>query len=315
MSIANPNLHVDPKTDRDIKLRKWAAVSALSVAMILIGIKFVAFVITDSVSLLSSLMDSTFDALASIVTVFSIVHAATPADENHRFGHGKMEALSALGQAVFIFGSAAFLLFEAARRFFYPQIVKSPDAGIIVMVVSIVLTFALITFQKFVIMRTKSVAISADHLHYKGDLLMNLGVFTALALTHYTKWPYFDPLFATIIALSLLWGARNIASESFDILMDRELPQEDRDKIITLVTAHAAVQAVHDLRTRNTGERVFIEFHLELDGDMSLNKAHDITEQIEGLLYEAFPKSEVMIHQEPAGIEDHRIDNVVTQSV
>jgi ferrous-iron efflux pump FieF len=140
---------------------------------------------------------------------------------------------------------------------------------------------------------------------------MNLSVIAALGLSLATAWPYFDPLFAGVIALVLLRGAYGIVHESFDILMDRELPHEDRERIIAIVGAHPSVVSVHDLRTRSTGERVFIEFHIELDGDMTLNRAHDITEDIERLIYEAFPKAEVLMHQEPAGIEDHRLDNQI----
>ncbi len=310
MSIANPYLHGHDDSS-NLNLKRWAAVASLSVACILIVTKLFAFLATDSVSLLSSLMDSSFDAMASMVTMLSIIHAATPADEEHRFGHGKLEALSALGQAVFIFGSAIFLIFESVRRFISPLPIHEPQIGIAVMIFSIVLTAILIVFQMYVIRKTKSIAISADFLHYKGDLLMNLGVFGALVATYYSKWPYFDPLFATVIALSLLWGSYSVTKESFDILMDKELPNAERDKILQLVKNHPQVQAVHDLRTRNTGERIFIEFHMEVDGDLTLNRAHAITEEVEKLLYEAFPKSEVLIHEEPAGIDDHRLDNII----
>ncbi len=222
MSIANPYLHGDLSADaKGAQLKRWAAAASLSVAIILITIKVAAYLVTDSVSLLSSLMDSSFDALASLVTIISIAHAATPADEDHRFGHGKMEALSALAQAVFVFGSAVFLFFAAVRRFIEPQHIKEAETGIGVMIASIVLTTLLVVFQKYVIRKTKSVAIAADHLHYKGDLLMNLGVFSALCLSYYSRWPHFDPIFAVIIALSLLWGAKSVSMEAFDILMDK----------------------------------------------------------------------------------------------
>lgn len=311
MNIANPYLHGNNSDKKALNLKRWASAASLGVAIILVAVKFVAFLRTDSVSLLSSLMDSSFDGVASFVTMLSIIHAATPADEEHRFGHGKVEALSALGQALFIFGAAGFLIFESIRRFFAPMPVHDADVGIYVMTISIVLTALLIAFQWYVIRKTKSIAISADHLHYKGDLIMNLSVFVALALSYYSPWPYYDPMFATIIAVVLLWGSYSITKESFDILMDKELPPADRDKIMALVKAHKDVAAVHDLRTRNTGERIFIEFHMEVDGGLTLNRAHAITEEVERSLYDAFPKSEVLIHQEPAGIDDHRLDNII----
>jgi ferrous-iron efflux pump FieF len=312
MSIANPYLAQGSATDKhSLNLKRWAAAASLGVGVILIAVKFVAFIMTDSVSMLSSLMDSSFDAVASLVTMISIAHAATPADEEHRFGHGKMEALSALGQAVFIFGSAIFLLFESIRRFFTPMRLHDADVGVCVMVLSIVLTGTLIAFQVYVIRKTRSVAIAADHLHYKGDLLMNLGVFMALTLSYYSRWPYYDPLFAGIIALALLYGSHSITRESFDILMDKEIPAADREKIMALVRAHKGVAAIHDLRTRNTGARIFIEFHMEVDGELTLNRAHVITEEVEKILFDAFPNAEVLIHQEPAGIDDHRLDNII----
>lgn len=313
MSIANPYLHgLGADNQENLRLKKWVTIASLSVAMLLIGVKFAAFLMTDSVALLSSLMDSSFDAMASLVTMISVRHAMTPADAEHRFGHGKLEALSALGQAVFIFGSAIFLMFEAVQRVMKPQHITDIQAGLVVMTVSIVLTAALIVFQTFVIRRTKSVAISADHLHYKGDLLMNLGVFACFALSYYIPWPYFDPAFALIISGVLLKGAREITQESFGILMDKELPDDDRNKILSIITAHKDIYAVHDLRTRSTGERIFIEFHAEIDGRMPLKKAHDVTEDVERALFEAYPTSEVIVHQEPAGIDDHRLDDSLT---
>jgi ferrous-iron efflux pump FieF len=311
MSIANPYLQGSATDKASLNLKRWAAAASLGVGIILIAVKLAAFFMTNSVSMLSSLMDSSFDSVASLITMLSIAHAATPADEEHRFGHGKMEALSALGQAVFIFGSAIFLIFESIRRCITPMRLHDADIGISVMLLSIAMTGTLIVFQMYVIRRTRSVAIAADHLHYKGDLLMNLGVFMALTLSYYSRWPYFDPLFAGVIALALLYGSYSITHESFDILMDKEIPVADRDKIAALVTKHKGVSAIHDLRTRSTGERIFIEFHMEVDGELSLNRAHAITEEVEKVLYEAFPNAEVLIHQEPAGIDDHRLDNII----
>lgn len=310
MSIANPYLH-GPDGANNLNLKRWAAVASLSVALILVVTKLMAFLMTDSVSLLSSLMDSSFDAMASLVTMLSIIHAATPADEEHRFGHGKLEALSALGQAVFIFGSGIFLIFESVRRFVTPIKIHEPAVGISVMMFSIVLTAGLIAFQVYVIKKTRSVAISADYLHYKGDLLMNLSVFGALALSYYSKWPYFDPLFACVIALALLYSAYSVTREAFDILMDKEIAPAERERILEIVKNHPQVEAVHDLRTRNAGERIFVEFHMEVNGELTLNQAHAITEEIEKLIYDAFPNSEVLIHEEPAGIDDHRLDNII----
>lgn len=310
MNTPNPHLHgSNPKLQLELKLKRMATTASITVATILIITKVTAFLMTNSVSLLSSLMDSFFDLLASLVTMLGVMHAATPADEDHRFGHGKLEALAALAQSIFVFGSSMFLMVESARRILNPEPLKDADIGILVMLLSIILTASLISFQRYVVKKTKSVAISADRLHYTGDLMMNTTVIAALLLAKYTEWPYFDPLFAVIIAILLLRGAWSILISSADILMDKELPDEDRRKIEDIATSHPHVVSIHDLRTRSTGNHVFIEFHVEMDGEMSLNRAHDITEELEKKLYAAFPKAEILMHQEPAGIDDHRLDH------
>lgn len=312
MNTPNPHLHgFSKQRQQELRLKRMATTASVSVATILIITKVTAFFMTNSVSLLSSLMDSFFDLLASLVTLLGVIHAASPADEDHRYGHGKIEALAALAQSVFVFGSSMFLLVESGRRFMSPETVKDAEVGIGVMLLSVILTACLISFQKYVLHRTHSAAISADRLHYTGDLLTNAAVIAALLLSRYTNWPYFDPIFAVIIAGVLLRGAWGILINSSDILMDKELPEEDRQKIEQLVTAHPHVESIHDLRTRSTGDTIFIEFHVELDGEMSLRRAHDITEELEKKLYAAFPKSEILMHQEPAGIDDHRLDHVI----
>jgi ferrous-iron efflux pump FieF len=315
MSIANPYLHGNsPEIAKHASLKKRTALTSLAVAAILVGAKLSAFLLTNSLSLLSSLMDSMFDALASLVTLVSISRAALPADADHRFGHGKIEALGALAQALFIAASGIFLFVEALRRFTNPQDIESPLIGIGVMLVSIVLTAGLITFQKNVIRKTGSVAITADHLHYVGDILMNLGVLIALALTYWTGWRYFDPVFSLLISLRLMYDVWQIGRESLDILLDKELSDAEREKIITLVTSHPAVRGVHDLRTRNTGERYFISLHVEMEPQTTIAAVHDVMDELEEMIFNAFPKSEVLIHPEPEGLIDHRLDDQISQS-
>ncbi len=318
MSIANPFLHDKEHSgekDANNKLRQIASIASVTVAVVLISIKFLAYMLTDSVSLLSSLMDSTIDVMASIVTLIGVRHAMQPADEKHRYGHGKLEALSAMAQAIFISCSAIFLFYEAMHRFIHPQIIDKVGIGYTVMGVSIALTICLVFFQRYVVKKTGSVAIEADHLHYKGDVLMNIGVIAALFLTSMTGWAYFDPIFACLIALLLLYGAKEIGLTSYKVLMDHELPEEDRKKIMQIAESHKKVEYVHDLRTRTTGHHTFIEFHLEMDGSMSLDEAHDITEEIEMLLYKEFPNADVSIHQEPAGIDDDRLDERISENI
>ena len=315
MNIANPYLSgLNPAEIRNTKLRKWACIASLSVAVILIATKMVAYLITDSVSLMTSLMDSTFDAMASSITLVSVIYASAPADKNHRFGHGKLEALSALGQALFVLGSAGYLFYESIHRFIHPHPVKEAVIGIGVMILSIALTSALIAFQLYVIKRTKSVAISGDNLHYKSDLIMNISVIVALILSSYSSWPYFDPLFAMFISLFLLYSVWKLGKASFSILLDAEMPESDRTKIEKLVLANPDVCAVHDLRTRSSGYQDFIEFHLELDGNLRLTEAHSITEEVELAIYKEFPKVEILIHQEPVGLDDYRLDSQIEKS-
>lgn len=310
MSIPNPHFAARD-SPADLSLKKRAVVASLMVGSILVGLKLYAFLATDAVSILSSLLDSCFDILASITALAGIIHAATPADAQHRFGHGKAEALASFLQAIFITLSALFLLSEAAGRLRDPVALAAPALGIGVTVVAIILTTVLVFYQRRVIAQTQSVAVAADHLHYRGDLYMNLGVIAALALTVYTSATAIDAIFAIGIAFYLGWGALRIARISVDILMDRELPDAVRRDILAVIQRHPAAVGVHDLRTRATGERIFIEFHLELDGALRLVTAHTITEEIEKLLFDAYPASEVIIHQEPAGLDDHRLDDQV----
>lgn len=296
----------DHALSRDIngRLMRLASYAAVSVALVLIVVKLGAWLVTGSVAVLSSLVDSTLDAFASIVAFVAIRQALTPADKEHRFGHGKAEPLAALGQAAFIVGSALFLSIEAVRRLWSPQPVEQHETGIAVMVFSIVMTLALVAFQQHVIRRTGSLIISADSLHYKGDLLINLSIIASLVLTGWFDFSLADPVFALGIAGYLLWNAKEIGVEAMDMLMDRELPDEERRAILALVRDHPGVLGVHDLRTRAAGPDRFIQMHLELDGDISLAAAHAIADAVEAQIEAAFPGSDVIVHQDPYGIPD-----------
>lgn len=296
------------------QLRRYATYASVSVSMTLIAAKLVAYLVTDSVSLLSSLIDSSTDLMASVVTLLGVRTALRPPDKAHRFGHGKAEALAALAQAAFIGGSALFLTIEAVRRLLHPQPVGEGLVGVAVMVLSIVLTAGLITFQRHVIKATGSVAIGADRLHYSGDLLMNSAVIVAILLTTWTGIGAFDPLFGLGIAAFLLYGAHGVGMEALNVLMDRELPEEERARIAALVAAHPKVRGMHDLRTRSTGVNAFIELHLELDPQLTLAAAHDITDGVERELRDAFPNAGVTIHQEPAGLDDERLDRRIAEN-
>lgn len=289
--------------------RRRATYASVAVAMTLILAKLTTYMATDAVSILSSLIDSSVDLLASVVTLLGVARALRPPDHAHRFGHGKAEPLAALAQAAFVAGSGVFLGYEGVGRLVDPRPVGETWLGIGVMLFAIAMTALLLGFQRFVIRRTGSMAINADSLHYSGDLFMNAAVIVALGLTAWTGWPYWDPLFALGIAGFLVWGASRIVTTALDVLMDRELPDEDRRKVKELVLAHHQARGLHDLRTRSTGLGQQIEFHLELDPDLTLAQAHDITDEIERELKAAFPTAEFAIHQEPAGLEDERLDH------
>ncbi|HDY85892.1 MAG TPA: cation diffusion facilitator family transporter, partial [Methylophaga sp.] len=242
------------------------------------------------------------DVLASLVNLFAVRHALHPADREHRFGHGKAEPLAGMGQAMFIAGSAVLLLLQAAGRIINPQQMGTGfEIGIGVMVFSMVATFALISYQQYVIKHTNSTAIKADRLHYKTDLLVNASVIVALLLTFY-GWAGFDAIFALGIAIFILYSAWDIVKESIDLLMDHELPDEEREKIREIVLKHPGTQGFHDLRTRRSGTMVFIQLHLELDSKLSLLAAHNIADQLERDLSSLFTEAEVIIHEDPVTV-------------
>jgi ferrous-iron efflux pump FieF len=274
------------------------------VALVLIVAKLVAWGLSDSVSLLATLIDSVLDALASVINLVAVRHALTPADKEHRFGHGKAEALAGLSQSMFIAGSAGFLLLEAGRRIISHIEVEAPGIGILVMVFSIVATLILLGFQRHVIRKTNSTAIKADALHYRTDILVNGSVILALWLS--TKgWAGFDALFACGIAIFILYSAWEIITVSYDHLMDRELPDEQREDIKKLVLQHSSARGLHDLRSRHSGTMTFIQLHLELDDNLSLLEAHKISDEVEMSLLEAFPGSEIIIHIDPQSVVGH----------
>lgn len=302
-------------THRTDHWRRYATYASVAVAFILIAAKLSTYLATNAVSMLSSLMDSSVDLLASIVTLLGVARAMQPPNSTHRFGHGKAEPLAALAQAAFVAGSGVFLGYEGFGRIMDPRPVTNPQLGIVVMIFAIVLTAMLLLFQRWVVRRTASTAIRADSLHYSGDLLMNSAVIGALGLTAWTGWPLWDPIFALAIAAFLVWGASRIVREALGILMDRELPDGERTRIKDIVRSHDQTRGLHDLRTRSTGVGQQIEFHLELDPHLTLAQAHDITDEIEHCLRRAFPNAEFTIHQEPAGLDDERLDHRIRRDL
>ncbi len=300
------DVEAHPETARNARLMRFATYASVAAAATLILVKFVAWLLTGSVSMLSTLVDSVLDMLASLLNLLAVRYALQPADHEHRFGHGKAEALAGLGQSLFIFGSAMWLLYEATKRLMAPVPLHNTSIGIAVMVFAIAVTLGLVAFQRYVVRKTGSVAIGADSLHYKGDVLVNLSVIAALVLASQFGLTYMDGVFGAGIALYILFTAGQIAWGSLHLLMDRELPDEDRERIRKIVLSHPEVQAMHDLRTRSSGLHAFIQLHIEMDGNLPLWQAHDISDAVEAKIREAYPNAEVIIHQDPEGVEEDR---------
>ena len=278
-----------------------ASTAAVVTATLLILGKLIAWLMTDSSSLLASLTDSFMDVSASIINLLAIRYALAPADEEHRFGHGKAESLAGLIQSAFISGSALLLMMHGISSMLNQVPVVRLEAGIWVSAGSILLTLLLVSFQSLVIRKTNSVAIKADMLHYRSDLLLNGAVLLALVLAG-QGWHWADGLFAILIGLFLVWGAAHIGYESVQALLDRQLPEEEQARIMALCCAVEGVHGVHDLRTRQSGPTRFVQLHLELDDQLPLVKAHQIADEAELAVRQSFERMEVIIHMDPISV-------------
>ncbi|WP_393937124.1 cation efflux pump FieF [Aeromonas rivipollensis] len=278
-----------------------ASTAAVVTATLLILGKLIAWLMTDSSSLLASLTDSFMDVSASVINLLAIRYALAPADEEHRFGHGKAESLAGLIQSAFISGSALLLMMHGISSMLNQVPVVRLEAGIWVSAGSILLTLLLVSFQSLVIRKTNSVAIKADMLHYRSDLLLNAGVLVALVLAG-QGWYWADGLFAILIGLFLVWGAVQIGYESVQALLDRQLPEEEQARIMALCCAVEGVHGVHDLRTRQSGPTRFVQLHLELDDQLPLVKAHQIADEAELAVRQSFERMEVIIHMDPISV-------------
>lgn len=283
------------------KLVNSAAWAAMVIATILLIVKVIAWWETNSVSLLASLVDSLLDMAASLTNLLVVRYALQPADEEHQFGHGKAESLAALAQAMFISGSAVFLVLNGVDRFFHPQALVSPEIGVWVSGFAILLTSGLVLFQKHVVRKTGSQAISADSLHYQTDLFMNIAIMIALVLSWYGI-KQADAVFAVGIGIYILYSAYQMASEAVQSLLDRQLPEEEVDAIHLACVSVEGVLGAHDLRTRMSGPVRFIQVHIELDDHLPLLDAHRISDQVEKKLDNLFPYSDVLIHQDPISV-------------
>ena len=285
---------------------KFAAAAATTTALLLVVLKLYAWFVSDASSMLASATDSLLDLFASIMNVVILRYALAPADDDHKFGHGKAESLAGLVQSAFVMGSALLLLINGVERTYSPKVLEQTTVGIWVSIIAIVLTLALVVLQKWVIARTKSVAISADSLHYQSDLLLNLGVLVALILSQ-GLWIYADGIFTVFVGIFLMYGASKIIWLSVHQLMDTELTAEELEVVKSIVAKQEEALGLHELRSRQSGPMRFIQFHLELDDHMSLYDAHLISEKIEHEIMEKLSPCEVFIHQDPQSVVDREL--------
>lgn len=280
------------------RLLRLATNASLGVASILIVSKAVAWWLSGSVSLLAGLTDSMLDGVASFLNLLAVRYALRPADDDHRYGHGKAEALAGMAQALFIGVSAVLIGVQAVERLKNPTPLGDATVGIVVMLLSLGLTVALLMVQARVVRLTGSTAVRADSLHYRSDLLLNASILVALVLARF-GWPQVDAYFGLGIALYILWSAFQIARESSAILMDKELPGEVSEQMMTLVCAVPGVQGAHDLRTRVSGNRWFVQVDLELPGTLTLTEAHVLCDAAAAAIRREYPKAEVLVHADP----------------
>ncbi len=285
-------------------LTSRAAIASIAMAILLIGLKSWAAYRTSSMAMLGSLADSTLDLFASLVVLLGVRVAAQPADREHRFGHGKAEALAALMQVIIITISALFIGFRSIERLIGGVETADAELGIGVSLVAIAFTFALIAYQRHVVRRTGSVAIATDRLHYASDLLLNASVVVALVLDQYAGIVGADALFGLMIALWLAWGAWKSSSHALNQLMDREWPDEQREQFLAAARQYAELDGLHDLRTRTSGTHNFVQFHVWVPANWTVREAHDRMDRIEEQLEKQFPNTEILIHLDPEGNTD-----------
>src|SRR3954471_14358007 len=280
-------------------LMRRAAIASVGVSLFLVVIKAFAYFASHSVAMLASLADSALDLFTSSLNLLAIRQSLTPADAEHRFGHGKAEPLAGLAQGAFITASALFLVIQAINRILAPEPLEHSVEALVVMCCAILL----ILYQRRVVAKTGSLAVEADQTHYLGDLVTNIGVVLALVLTAYLGWTLADPLIAIAVAAIIVYAAFGAGRQSFHQLMARELPDAERARIRRIAEAHDSVRNVHDLKTRAAGLSTFIQLHLALDPEMRLKDAHQVSDAVEKAIQNAYPGADVIIHQDPAGLE------------
>lgn len=299
------------KSKKD-RLKNQAAAASISLAVLLCLLKGWGAYLSGSLAVLSSMIDSLSDIVASVITLGAVKISGRPASCDYRYGYGKVEALSACAQAMFIAMSGGFIFYDAIERLIEQKILVHSVSGLIIMGISLAMTLVLVAFQRYVAKVTNSQAIMADSKHYSVDILTNLAVLISLAIIYWWKIYWIDAAMAMVAAMYLFYSAYDLAKSAVYLLMDRELPRSIRTKIIKIVRSHPIKPELHDLRTHDLGGVYMFEFHLEMDGDLSLSQAHEYTEEIEKMLLTAYPEAQITIHQEPKGYNEVRLDSKLT---
>ncbi|MBR2299146.1 MAG: cation diffusion facilitator family transporter [Alphaproteobacteria bacterium] len=291
--------------------KKYAVSGSVGLSILLFLMKAFALLATGSLAILSSLVDSLSDIVASVVSFVAVKFSLKGASCSHRYGYFKAEHLSALVQAAFIAGSGFFVMYSGIDRFFHPILIKQTGIGIVVMALSLVLTLLLISFQKYVARHTHSMAVKADSAHYVVDVLTNISIILSLFVVKIFGVQWFDTLTAVMTALYLLIWAWKIAHEAVDALLDKELGDEVRKNVLNMLKQTEGIMGAHDLRTRDLGGIYYFEVHIEMDGNLSLLRAHQITESAEEKIKQAYPHAQVLIHQDPYGVKEERLDDLL----
>lgn len=285
------------------KLVKLASYASVATAIIIMGAKTYGWLVTESQSILASLVDSMLDISSSVINLIAVRVSLLPPDDNHRFGHEKFQDLAIFSQSIFFFASCLFTFFSSTKSLFFEPELTNHEMGATAMYLCVMLTLILVCFQTYVVKKTHSKIISADKLHYFSDLISNVAVIASIYLSQ-AFW-YIDSLVGIAISLYIMHASYKLFREAIRNLADEEFHASDKAKILEIVGKSDHAKGLHELKTRYAAHKPFIQFHLELDGDLKLNKAHEIADSIMTSLLKEFPNAEITIHQDPVGLENN----------
>ena len=291
----------EPETESALRWARIATLIAVCAAFSLAGIKLIAWLVTGSAAVLGSLADSSIDLFGSVVAAGAVRYAALPPDDNHRFGHQKAEALTALGQTALIAASATLVTWESVQRLLNPEPLERPAVAIAALATSLLVTLGLVAFQTLAIRRSGSLVIQGDRAHYLGDVIANSGALAAVVIGVYFAFPQADALAGLVAAVFLMIAGWQVATQAIPQLMDEELPEEDHALIEQILTEDAGVLDYHALRTRRAGGRRFIQVDIQIDPELSFRAAHEISDRVELAIERVFPDADVIVHADPAG--------------